>query len=82
MKEHLYIPKTWFSITVFSLWVALTMQSVSAHLVPRVSTAQLEKRDAKENVAHNLLGSPPSICLLINSSLGLLFFFYYSADIK
>lgn len=82
MKEHLCIPKNWFSITVFSVWVALTMQSVSTQLVHRVSTAQLGKRDAKENVAHHLLGPPPSTCLLTNSSLGLLFLFHYNADIK
>lgn len=56
--------------------------TVFTQLVQRVATAQLERRDAKEKVAHNLLGFPPSSCILINSSLGFLFLLHASVDIK
>lgn len=57
-------------------------QSVFTQLDLRVSTVGLERRDSKENVAHNLIGSPPSSCVRINSPLGLLPLLHYSGDIK
>lgn len=57
-------------------------QSVFTQLDLRVSTARLERRVSKENVAHNLIGSPPSSCVLINSPPGLLPLLHCSGDIK
>lgn len=49
------------------------MQSVFTQLDQRIFAAGLERRDSKENVAHNLIGLPPSSCVLVSSPLGLLF---------